>query len=330
MTAKMKRRDFITLLGGATMAWPLAAGAQHPRKLPTIGYLGSGAPATHGRWITALVERLGEIGLVEGRDVAIEYRWAEGRLDRVIELARDLVRRKVDVIVTAGTPFTATIKRLTDIIPVVFVGAADPVGAGLVASLARPGGNITGFSNQARDSAGKRVELLRDLLPVLRRLAFLANADNVAEMLEMRDAQAAASDLGLEVFAPEVRRAQDIAPAFAALKGRADALYVLFGSLAITNQSEINTLALRTLMPTMHGARELVHTGGLMSYGADNVDLYRRAANVVAKILHGTKPSDIPVEQPTKFELVINLKTARALGLEVPPALLARADEVIE
>ena len=241
-----------------------------------------------------------------------------------------MVQRKVDVIVTAGTPFTAALKSLTNIIPVVFVGAGDPVGTGLVASLARPGGNITGFSNQARDTAGKRIELLLDLLPALRRLAFLANADNVAEMLEMRDAQAAASNLGLEVFAPEVRRAQDIAPAFAALKGRADALYVPFGSLAVTNQTEINTLALRALMPTTHGARELVKTGGLMSYAADNVDLYRRAAVVVAKILRGTKAGDIPVEQPIKFQLVINLKTAKALGIEVPPPLLALADEVIE
>jgi putative tryptophan/tyrosine transport system substrate-binding protein len=261
MIARLKRRDFIALLGGVAV-WPVAARGQ-PAKLPTIGYLGSGSLATHGPWITALVERLGEIGLVDGRDVAIEYRWAEGRLDRVTELARDLVQRKVDVIVTAGTPFTAALKSLTNIIPVVFVGAGDPVGTGLVASLARPGGNITGFSNQARDTAGKRIELLLHLLPALRRLAFLANADNVAEILEMRDAQAAASNLGLEVFAPEVRRAQDIAPAFAALKGRADALYVPFGSLAVANQTGINALALRALMPTTHGARELVKTGGL-------------------------------------------------------------------
>ncbi len=241
-----------------------------------------------------------------------------------------MVQRKVDVIVTAGTPTTAAVKQLTTAIPIVFVTVNDPVGTGLVASLARPGGNVTGLSNQQADTAGKRMDLLRDALPGLGRLAIIGNADNPAEMLDMRNAQAAAHKLGLGVLTPEVRRGTDIGPAIEALKDRVDALYVVLGALQIANQVEINTLALRVRLPTMHSYRGLVDTGGLMSYGAEQVDMYRRAADYVDKILRGAKPADIPVEQPTKFELVINLKTARALGLEVPPTLLARADEVIE
>jgi ABC-type uncharacterized transport system substrate-binding protein len=221
-------------------------------------------------------------------------------------------------------------KQATSVIPIVFAAASDPVGTGLVASLARPGGNVTGLSLQFTDLAGKRLELLREVLPDLRRLAILANASSPATALEVAEVQAMARTFGLEVAAPEVRQTEDIAPAFEALKGRVEALYVVNDPLVDTNRVRINTLALAARLPTLHGDREHVAAGGLMSYGASFTDLFRRAGDLVDKILHGAKPADIPVEQPTKFDLVINLITAQALGLTIPPTLLARADEVIE
>ena len=276
------------------------------------------------------MQRLRELGWIEGRTVAIEYRWAEGRSERFAEIAAEFVRLKVDVIVTAGTAAVVAAKQATSVIPIVFAAAGDPVGTGLVASLARPGGNVTGLSNQSADLAGKRLELLREVVPGLRRLAIMANVGNPIGVLEMGEVQAAARTLGLEVVTLEIRRAEDIAPAFEALKGRADALYVVTDPLVNTNRIRINTLALGARLPTMHGIREYVEAGGLMSYGPNFPDLFRRAADYVDKILRGAKPADIPVEQPTKFDLVINLTTAKALGLDVPPTLLARADEVIE
>ena len=326
----MRRREFITLLGGAAAAWPLAARAQQPAKLPTIGFLGASTPSAQSQWVAAFVQRLRELGWIEGRTVAIEYRWAEGRSERFAEIAAEFVRLKVDVIVTAGTAAVLAAKQATSVIPIVFAVAGDPVGSGLVASLARPGGNVTGLSIQATDLAGKRLELLREVVPGLRRLAIMANVGNPGAVLEMGEVQAAARTLGLEVATLEIRRAEDIAPAFEALKGRADALYVCADPLVITNRIRINTLALGARLPTMHGIREYVEAGGLMSYGPNFPDLFRRAADYVDKILRGAKPADIPVEQPTKFDLVINLTTAKALGLDVPPTLLARADEVIE
>ena len=325
----MKRREFITLLGGAA-AWPLAARAQQPGKLPTIGFLGADTPSTESQRVAAFVQRLRELGWIDGRNLAIEYRWAEGRNERYAEIAAEFVRLKVDVIVTAGTPPTLAAKQATAVIPIVFAAASDPVGTGLVASLARPGGNVTGLSIQTTDLAGKRLELLREVVPGLRRLAIMANVGNPASVLEMGEAQATARTLGLEVTTSEIRRAEDIAPAFEALKGRADALYVCADPLVNTNRIRINTLALGARLPTMYGFREYVEAGGLMSYGPNLPDLFRRAADFVDKILRGAKPADIPVEQPTKFDLVINLTTAKALGLDVPPTLLARADEVIE
>jgi putative ABC transport system substrate-binding protein len=326
---KLRRRAFITALCGAA-AWPLAARAQQAASRLTIGYLSGGTVATQGPWIAAFARRLGELGWIEGRDVVIERRLAEGHKERFAEFAAELVDRKADVIVTTGTPATAAVKRLTKKIPIVFVGSGDPVGIGLVASLARPGANITGLSNQHRDVAGKRLAFLRAVIPALRRLAILADADNPAGMLEVRDIKGFASELGLELTIPEVHQQQDISAAFAGLNDRADALYVLFGGLEITNQVEINTRALQARLATMHGDRGLVETGGLMAYGPHFVDLYRRAAELVAKILHGADPGSIPVEQPTKFEFVVNLKTAKALGLDIPPTLTALADEVIE
>ena len=292
--------------------------------------MGAATPSAESQWVAAFVQRLRELGWIEGRTVAIEYRWAEGRSERFAEIAAEFVRLKVDVIVTSGTAAVVAAKQATSVIPIVFAAAGDPVGTGLVASLARPGGNVTGLSIQQTDLAGKRLELLREVVPGLRRLAIMANVGNPAAVLEMGEVQAAARTLGLEVATLEIRRAEDIAPAFEALKGRADALYVCADPLVNTNRIRINTLALGARLPTMHGIREYVEAGGLMSYGPNFPDLFRRAADYVDKILRGAKPADIPVEQPTKFDLVINLTTAKALGLDVPPTLLARADEVIE
>jgi putative ABC transport system substrate-binding protein len=324
----VKRREFITLLGGAA-AWPLAARAQHAGKLPTIGFL-SANPSIESQRVAAFVQRLRELAWIDGRNLAIEYRWAEGRNERNAESAAEFVRLKVDVIVTVGTPPTLAAKQATALIPIVFAAASDPVGTGLVASLARPGGNVTGLSVQTTDLAGKRLELLREVIPRLSRLAILANVGNPASVLDMSEAQGAARALGLEVTTSEIRRAEDISPAFDALKGRAEAVYVCVDALVNTHRIRINTLALAARLPTMHGLREYVEAGGLMSYGPNLPDLLRRAADYVDKILRGAKPGEIPVEQPTKFDLVINLTTAKALGLTIPESFLARADEVIE
>jgi len=330
MIAKMQRRTFITLLGGAAAAWPLAARAQQQAgKLPTIGLLGANTPSAASQWVAAFVQRLRELDWIEGRTVAIEYRWAEGRSERFAEIAAEFVRLKVDVIVTWGTASVVAAMQVTSVIPIVFASAGDPVGTGLVASLARPGGNVTGLSNQAADVAGKRLELLREVVPGLR-LAILANIGSPIGVLQMREAQAAARTLGLEVATLEIRRAEDIAPAFEALKGRANALYVVSEPLVSTHRVRINTLALAARLPTMHDYREYVEAGGLMSYGPNFRDLFRRSADYVDKILRGTKPGDIPVEQPTKFDLVVSITTAKALGLAMPDKVLAIADEVIE
>jgi len=326
----MKRREFMTLLGGAVATWPLAARAQQPAQLPTIGFLGASTPAIMGQWVAAFVQRLRELGWIEGRTIAIEYRWAEGRSARANEIAAEFVRLKVDVIVTHSAELVVAAKQATSVIPIVFGLAADPVGSGLVASLARPGGNVTGLSVQGTDLAGKRFELLREIVPGLRWLAVIANAGASGAVLEMREAQAAARALGLEVATPEIRRAEDIVPAFEALNGHAQALYVASDPLLYANRVRINTLALGARLPTMHATREYVEAGGLMSYGANYPDLFRRAGDYVDKILRGAKPADLPVEQPTKFDLIVNLITAKVLGLTVPPTVLARADEVIE
>jgi putative tryptophan/tyrosine transport system substrate-binding protein len=325
----MRRREFITLLGG-TAAWPLAARAQQAAKLPVIGYLGSATPANQSQWVAAFAQRLRELGWMDGRTIAIEYRWAEGRTERAAEIAAEFVRRKVDVIVTSGTGMVLAAKQATSVIPIVFAAAGDPVGTGLVTSLARPGGNATGLSSQTAETAGKRLELLREIVPGLGRLAILANVDNPVNVLDMREVQAAAHTLGLEVITLEIRRAEDIVPAFEALNGRAEALYVVFDALVTTNRFRINTLALAARLPTMHTGRELVEVGGLMSYGPNFLDLFRRVADYTDKILRGTKPADIPVEQPTKFDLIINLTTAKVLGLAIPESFLLRTDEVIE
>ena len=325
----MRRREFMTLVGGAAVAWPLAGRAQQAAKLPTIGFLGTPAASAWAPWTAAFVQRLRELGWIEGRTVAIQYRWAEGRAERWAEFAAEFVRLKVDVIVSGGNAAVAA-KQASTVVPIVFTMVDDPVGMGLVASLARPGGNVTGLAMQSTDVVGKRLALLREAVPDLRRLAIMANVEYPFAALEMAQAQTAVRTLGLDAAIFEIRRAEDIAPAFEALKDRADALYVVGDALVMTHRIRINTLALTARVPTMHVVRELVEVGGLMSYGANFSDLFLRAADYVDKILRGVKPGDIPVEQPTKFDLVINLTTARALGLTVPPTLLARADEVIE
>jgi putative tryptophan/tyrosine transport system substrate-binding protein len=325
----VKRREFITLLGGAAAAWPLAARAQQAGKVATIGFLGAN-PSVESSRVGAFVQRLRELGWIDGRNLAIEYRWAEGRNERYAENAAELVRLKVDVIVTSATPPTVAAKQATALIPIVFAAVTDPVGTGLVATLSRPGGNVTGLANQISDTAGKKLEFLREIVPDLRRLAIMVNVGNPGSLMDMREAQAAARTLGLMVTTSEIRQAEDIAPAFETLKGRVDAIYVSPDPLVNTNRTRINILAVGARLPTMHATREYVEAGGLISYGPNLPDHFRRAAEFVDKILRGAKPADLPVEQPTKFDLIINLTTAKALGLEVSPTLLARADEVIE
>jgi putative ABC transport system substrate-binding protein len=278
----------------------------------------------------AFQQELERLGRAVGRNLAIEYRWAEGRTERFADFAAEFVRLNVDVIVAEATPATLAAKQATSVIPIVFVSTGDPVGTGLVASLARPGGNVTGLSNQTRDLAGKRVELLREIVPGLRALGILVNVLNVSAVAEMREVEAAAETLGIKVVKLEIRRPEDIAPALESFTEAGFALYVVLDALANANDLRINTLALGKRLPTMHGSPEPLKTGGLMAYGSDNLDLRRHAAEYVDKILRGTKPGDLPVEQPTKFELVINLTTAKALGLTVPLSLLAIADEIIE
>jgi putative tryptophan/tyrosine transport system substrate-binding protein len=325
----MNRREFIATLGGA-FAWPVVAAAQQARPVPIIGYVAPTGPLIPSRSTGAFLQRLRELGWIEGQTITIESRWAAGRPERLDEIAAEFVRLKVDLIVTSSTNDSIVMKQVAPQIPMVFAVSGDPVGVGLVASLARPGGNVTGLSNQSTDLVGKRLQLLREIVPGLHRLAILANPGSPQAMGEVSEVQAAARTLGVDVATSEMRQTADVNSAFELLKSRADALYIVPDPLANTNRILIGTLALGARLPMMCGFREFVEAGCLMSYGPNLPDLYRRAAEFADKILRGAKPGDIPVEQPTKFELVINLKSAKALGLTVPPALLARADEVIE
>jgi ABC-type uncharacterized transport system substrate-binding protein len=325
---RVKRREFMALAVGGTVGWPLITNAQQPGKLPTIGFAGSNASAWTA-WTAAFVERLHALGWTEGRTVAIEYRWAEGRLERIAEIAAEFIRLKVDLIVTNAAS-AEVFKQATPIIPIVFVLGIDPIGDGLVTSLARPGGNVTGLSVQDAEIGGKRLELLREVVPHLRRLAVMVHVDNRGAVVQMGEVQAAAHALGLEIVKLEIRRAEDIASAFAALKPPSDALYVIGAALVAANMTPILTFANTRRLPTSFNTRSYVQAGGLMSYGTNYSNHFRRAAEYVDKILRGTKPGDMPVEQPSKFELVINLTTAKALELTIPESFLSRADEVIE
>ena len=286
----MNRREFILLLGGAAATWPLAARAQQA-KAATIGLLGTGSAAAQSQWTAVFVQRMRELGWVEGRNLTIEYRWADGRTERLSELANELVRLKVDVIVTHNTPGPLAAKQATSAIPIVFATAGDPVGTGIVANLARPGGNVTGLSSQSPDVAGKRLELMREIVPGLHRLAVLADTDNPFVKLDVSHLRQAGAGLGVEVATFEMRRGGDIAPAFEALKGRAQALYLPATPVAFVNRIRINTLALAAHVPTMLEVREYVEAGGLMSYGPHWPHMWRRAANLVDKILRGAKPA---------------------------------------
>jgi putative ABC transport system substrate-binding protein len=328
---RLKRREFIAFVGGAAAMWPLAARAQQGRTLPTVGFLGAGTPATAGPWVAVFTQRLRELGWIEDRTINIDLRWAEGRKDRSAEIAAEFVRFKVDVIATYSTEHAIIAKQATATIPIIATLLGDPLGTGLVTSLARPGGNLTGLSAQNVDLAGKRFELLREVVPALHRLAILFNVNNPNSALEIDILRRAARPLGLDVLTSEIRPAEDIAPAFAAIKAaQADAVLVVGDPLTFVNRTRIHTLALTARLPTVHVVREFVEAGGLISYGPNYPDLFRRAAEYVDKILRGAKPGDLPVEQPTKFDLVINLTTAKALDLTIPESFLLRADEVIE
>ncbi|HKO73542.1 MAG TPA: ABC transporter substrate-binding protein [Bradyrhizobium sp.] len=322
----MHRRQFISILVGSA-AWPARARAQPASRIPTIGFMGAGTQSGWSEWRTAFVQRMRELGWIEGQTVAIEYRWAEGSTDRYAEIAAEFVRLNVNAIVTVGGEAA---KEATSKIPIVAAMMADPLGQGLVSNLARPGGNVTGLSIQSSDLAGKRLELLRETVHGLHRVAVLAYVGFSGTELELAQVRAAAEKLDIEIVTLPVRQAGDIPSAFEGLHDRADALYVPANPLANTNRSQINMLALRERLPTMHGFRIYVEAGGLMSYGPNTPDLFRRAAVYVDKILRGAKPADLPVEQPTKFDLIISRKTETALGIEISPTILARADEVIE
>lgn len=324
----MRRRDFIKIIAGSMAVWSLVGRAEQPGKLPIIGFLGTDASAWSS-YTAAFVRRLRELGWIEDRTIAIEYRWSEGRPARNAEIAAEFVRMKVDVIVTNAFA-ASTLKQATSVIPIVFPLGIDPVGSDLIRSLAQPGGNVTGLTTQQSDLAGKRLELLREVLPRLRRLAIIGNVGFPQAVLEMGKVQAEARTVGLEVTPLEIRRVEDIAPAFESLNAQAEALYIVGDAFVQANRTRIITFSLSARLPTIAGVREYVQAGALMSYGPNFSDQFRRAAELVDKILRGTKPGDIPVEQPTKFSLVINLTTAKAIGLKIPETLLLRADEVIE
>lgn len=328
MTVDIRRREFITALGGAAaLAFP--ARAEQARR-PIIGFLGGATPAAQSQWTAAFVRRLQELGWVEGQTVGIEYRWAEGRYERSAGIIAEFVRLKVDVIVTHATVNVMAAKQVTSEIPIVFSSAGDPVGNALVASLGRPGGNVTGLSVQSSDLANKVIDLLRELLPNLGRLAALSHVNNPVTMLQTESVRETARKLGITATIAEIRGAEDIAPAIEALKGRAEALIIPSDPLYNTNRIRLNSMALAARLPTIYFDRVYVESGGLMAYGPNWPSMWRRTAEFVDKILRGAKPADIPVEQPTTFEFVINLTTAKALGISVPRILLARADELIE
>jgi putative ABC transport system substrate-binding protein len=325
----VKRRKFITFLAGAA-AWPLATRAQSPPKFPRVGYIGLASRKSAPHVFEAFRQGLKELGYVEGQTIALEGRWAEGRIERLPEIVAELLRLKVDVLVVSSSPAALAAKNATRTIPIVMV-AADPVGLGLVASLARPGGNLTGLSYFNEAVVGKRVQFIKELLPELARVAVLTNPLVEVHAIFWRETEVAARKLGVALQPLEVRGPDDFEAAFAAGKrGNAQALIAFDDALTLTHRARIVALAANSRLPAMYGLREFPDNGGLISYGPSFVVLLRRAATFVDKILKGTKPADLPVEQSTKFELVINRRTANALGLIVPPTLLAQADEVIE
>jgi len=328
----MNRREFIALLGGPAVAWPLDVRAQQRAGTWRIGFLETSSPSpARVRLLETLRATLRELGYLEGQNIAFESRFAEGKIDRLPGLAAELVGLKVDVIVTSGTPAGLAAKQATGTIPIVMAQLADPVGAGLVASLGRPGGNVTGLTTQDADLSGKRLDLLKEVVPNVARIALLIDETNPGTVLIARGTQVAARSMGVELQSLGVRGPDELDRAFSAMKeARAGALVVESSSMLFTLRTWLADLAMKNRLPTMFAQREYVDAGGLMAYAADFPDLFRRTATFVDKILKGAKPADLPVEQPVKFDFVINLKTAKTLGLAVSPTLLARADEVIE
>jgi putative tryptophan/tyrosine transport system substrate-binding protein len=328
----MRRRTFITLLGGAAVVWPLAARAQQSMaKVPRIGFLGNSTAELEANLIGPFRDGLRALGYEEGRNIVIEYRWAEGKYERFPALTAELIALKVDAIVTAGTPASLAVKNATTTIPLVMVAVGDPVATGLVASLARPGGNITGLTSISSEMEGKRLELLREVVPKVSHIAVLWNAASPIQVIEEGEVRAAAGVLGIKMLSLGVRTREEIDDALATIiRERPDALLVLADRLFLHHRTRIMDFAAQERLPGVHAYRELVEAGGLMSYGPSYADMHRRAAAYVDKILKGAKPADLPVERPVKFELVVNLKAATELGLDVPPTLLGRADEVIE
>lgn len=329
-TLKMKRRVFIALVGSSVAALPLATWAQQAGKVPTIGFLGANTASGQSDWTAAFVKRLAELGWIDGRTVAIEYRWVEGHFDRAPRLVGELLRSKVDIILTHGTPDVLAAKQATSEIPIVFALTGDPIANHLVESLARPGGNVTGLSIQSSDLGGKRIELLREMVPGLAKVGFLINSANINTPLELREAETACRSYQIQLETIEFHKAEGIGAAIGALGGRVQALYVPLDPLFNSNIVRLNTAAMAARLPTLYSTIDGVKAGGMIGYGPNITDNFRRAAELVDKILRGAKPADLPVEQSTKFELTINLATAKAIGLTVPPTLLARADEVIE
>jgi putative ABC transport system substrate-binding protein len=330
----MRRREFLGLLGGAAAAWPLAAHGQQPaRRMRRLGLLLPNTPAITGRnpRMRAFFQELASLGWIDGQTIVVERRFAEGRLERLGELAADLVRANVDVIVTAAAPSAKAAKEATGAIPVVIIDPGDPVGTGLVQSLSRPGGNVTGVTSIAPDLAAKRLALLSEVAPSMTRVAVLFHAATPPAEIAMTELQAAAQKLNLQVSPVGVQRADGLVEAFAKIaEQRADGLLVFPDPLTFASQEEITKLAIARKTPTLFGAKEFVEVGGLMSYGPSYPSMFRRAAHFVDRILKGAKPSELPVEQPTRFDLVINLKTAKVIGLAISEAFLLRADEVIE
>jgi ABC-type uncharacterized transport system substrate-binding protein len=327
---QLKRREFISLLGGAAAAWPLAARAQQPGKVQRVGFLWD-SPAVWPHALAGFRTGLRDLGWIEGQNVVVEYRWAEGRFDRLPAMAEELVRLKVDVIVAPTSIYTAAAKQATSTIPIVFASHADPIGSGHVGSLARPGGNITGFTIMMSETTAKGVELLKEVVPGLARVAVVWDPATPSHRPGLSAVEATGRALGLRMQALAVPSAAEFAGAFAAMvQERAGGVVVLSTPLFMGAAMPLAELAIKHKLPTMFGPREHVEAGGLLSYSPDRADLYRRAATYVDKILRGTTPADLPVQQPTKFEFIVNLKTARAIGLDIPPTLLARADEVIE
>jgi putative ABC transport system substrate-binding protein len=326
----MRRRKFVALLGGVVAAWPFAARAQQ-KAMPVIGVLNTGSPSASSRPMGAFRQGLSEAGYVEGQNVAIEYRWAEGHYDRLPALAADLVGRKVDLIMASSPPSALAAKSATSTIPIVFRGGADPVGDGLIVSLAQPGGNLTGVSFVADELTAKRLELLSELVPRAGVIALLVNPNNASAERVIRDVQEAARTKGLQLHVLKAGSESEIDTAFASLvQLHADALVVGADPFLSSRREQLVALASRSAVPSIYAWREFAASGGLISYGASLTAAYRLVGIYAGKILKGAKPADLPVEQPTKFELVINRKAAKALGLEVPPTLVVRADEVIE